>query len=106
MHEQLTTALLIGVDVPIDPFVTGQAGAAGDLFGTEVLPQQDLDLTDTLSVDAWSPAGLCAPMGADALRVIGLVPRSVLIAAQLTTDRAGRTRQYIGDGAHRHPGFI
>ncbi|OLI22253.1 pyrroline-5-carboxylate reductase, partial [Xanthomonas oryzae pv. oryzae] len=50
--------------------------------------------------------GLCAPMGADALRVIGLVPRSVLIAAQLTTDRAGRTRQYIGDGAHRHPGFI
>ncbi|OLG96607.1 pyrroline-5-carboxylate reductase, partial [Xanthomonas oryzae pv. oryzae] len=49
---------------------------------------------------------LRAPMGADALRVIGLVPRSVLIAAQLTTDRAGRTRQYIGDGAHRHPGFI
>ncbi|AOS02552.1 pyrroline-5-carboxylate reductase [Xanthomonas oryzae pv. oryzae] len=106
MHEQLTTALLIGVDVPIDPFVTGQAGATGDLFGTGVLPQQDLDLADTLSVDAWSPAGLCAPMGADALRVIGLVPRSVLIAAQLTTDRAGRTRQYIGDGAHRHPGFI
>ncbi|OLK00957.1 pyrroline-5-carboxylate reductase, partial [Xanthomonas oryzae pv. oryzae] len=81
-------------------------GAAGDLFGTDVLPQQDLDLTDTLSVDAWSPAGLCAPMLADALRVIGPVPRSVLIAAQLTTDRAGRTRQYIGDGAHRHPGFI
>ncbi|OLI99976.1 pyrroline-5-carboxylate reductase, partial [Xanthomonas oryzae pv. oryzae] len=34
MHEQLTTALLIGVDVPIDPCVTGQAGATGDLFGT------------------------------------------------------------------------
>ncbi|OLG64908.1 pyrroline-5-carboxylate reductase, partial [Xanthomonas oryzae pv. oryzae] len=57
MHEQLTTALLIGVDVPIDPFVTGQAGATGDLFGTEVLPQQVLDLADTLSVDAWTPAG-------------------------------------------------
>ncbi|OLG55506.1 pyrroline-5-carboxylate reductase, partial [Xanthomonas oryzae pv. oryzae] len=55
MHEQLTTALLIGVDVPIDPFVTGQAGATGNLFGTEVLPQQVLDLADTLSVDAWTP---------------------------------------------------
>ncbi|OLG48253.1 pyrroline-5-carboxylate reductase [Xanthomonas oryzae pv. oryzae] len=93
MHEQLTTALLIGVDVPIDPCVTGQAGAAGDLFGTDVLPQQDLDLADTLGVDAWTPAGLRAPMGADALRVIGPILRSVLVAAQLTTDRAGRTSE-------------
>ncbi|OLI69059.1 pyrroline-5-carboxylate reductase, partial [Xanthomonas oryzae pv. oryzae] len=81
-------------------------GAAGYLFGTGVPPQQDLDLAETISVDAWTPAGLCAPMLADALRVIGPVPRSVPVAAQLTTDRAGRTRQYIGDGAHRHPGFI
>ncbi|OLH63575.1 pyrroline-5-carboxylate reductase, partial [Xanthomonas oryzae pv. oryzae] len=93
MHEQLTTALLIGVDVPIDPCVTGQAGATGDLFGTDVLPQQDLDLADTLGVDAWTPAGLRAPMGADALRVIGPILRSVLVAAQLTTDRAGRTSE-------------
>lgn len=71
MHEQLTTALLVGVDVPIDPCVTGQAGAAGNLFGTDVLPQQDLDLADALGVDAWTPACLRAPMGADALRVIG-----------------------------------
>ncbi|AKO00048.1 pyrroline-5-carboxylate reductase [Xanthomonas oryzae pv. oryzicola] len=106
MHEQLTTALLIGVDVPIDPFVTGQAGATGNLFGTEVLPQQVLDLADTLSVDAWTPAGLCAPMLADALRVIGPVPRSVLITAQFAADRGGRTLQCIGDGAHRHPGFM
>ncbi|AQU45802.1 pyrroline-5-carboxylate reductase [Xanthomonas oryzae pv. oryzae] len=105
MTSAVVTATACG-NVPIDPCVTGQAGATGDLFGTDVLPQQDLALADTLGVDAWTPAGLRAPMGADALRVIGLVPRSVLIAAQLTTDRAGRTRQYIGDGAHRHPGFI
>jgi len=43
---------------------------------------------------------------ADALRVIGPVPRSVLVAAQFAADRAGRTLQGIGDGAHRHPGFI
>ncbi|OLI51586.1 pyrroline-5-carboxylate reductase, partial [Xanthomonas oryzae pv. oryzae] len=46
---------------------------------------------DTLSVDARTPAGLCAPMLADALRVIGPVPRSVLITAQFAADRAGRT---------------
>ncbi|OLI93852.1 pyrroline-5-carboxylate reductase, partial [Xanthomonas oryzae pv. oryzae] len=46
------------------------------------------------------------PMLADALRVIGPVPRSVLITAQFAADRAGRTLQCIGDGAHRHPGFM
>ncbi|KOR44750.1 pyrroline-5-carboxylate reductase, partial [Xanthomonas oryzae] len=61
---------------------------------------------DTLSVDAWTPTGLCAPMLADALRVIGPVPRSVLITAQFAADRAGRTLQCICDGAHRHPGFM
>ncbi|OLH18446.1 pyrroline-5-carboxylate reductase, partial [Xanthomonas oryzae pv. oryzae] len=64
-----------------------------NLFGTEVLPQQVLDLADTLSVDAWTPAGLCAPMLADALRVIGPILRRVPVAAQLTTDRAGRTSE-------------
>nr|WVJ84322.1 hypothetical protein VDP59_021240 [Xanthomonas campestris pv. campestris] len=52
MREQLTTALLVGVDLPIDPFVTGQAGATGNLFRTEILAQQALDLADALSVDA------------------------------------------------------
>ncbi|OAG65916.1 pyrroline-5-carboxylate reductase [Xanthomonas floridensis] len=106
MHEQLTTALLIGADVPIDPFVTGQTGATGNLFGTEVLPQQNFDPADALGVDAWSPAGLRTPMGADALGAIGPILRRVPVAAQLPTDRAGRTRHYIGDGAHRHPGLI
>ncbi|AEQ98364.1 pyrroline-5-carboxylate reductase [Xanthomonas oryzae pv. oryzicola] len=93
MHEQPTIALLVGVDVPIDPCVTGQAGAAGNLFGTDVLPQQNLDLADALGVDAWTPAGLRAPMGADALRVIGPILRSVLVATQFAADRAGRTSE-------------
>ncbi|OLH43978.1 pyrroline-5-carboxylate reductase, partial [Xanthomonas oryzae pv. oryzae] len=64
-----------------------------NLFGTDVLPQQNLDLADTLSVDAWTPAGLCAPMLADALRVIGPILHSVLVATQFAADRAGRTSE-------------
>lgn len=106
MREQLATALVVGVDLPIDPFVTGQAGATGNLFRAEVLPQQGLDLADALSVDAWTPAGLRAPMLAYALCVLWQIVPSVLIAAQFAADRAGRALQRIGDGPHRHPGFI
>ncbi|SMQ93694.1 pyrroline-5-carboxylate reductase [Xanthomonas fragariae] len=41
---------VVGINVPIDPFVTCQSGAAGNLFRTEVLTQQNLDLGDALSV--------------------------------------------------------
>ncbi|SMQ96708.1 pyrroline-5-carboxylate reductase [Xanthomonas fragariae] len=37
---------VVGINVPIDSFVTGQSGATGNLFRTEVLIQQDLHLGD------------------------------------------------------------
>jgi len=40
-----------------------------------MLPQQDLNSADALGVDAWTPAGLRAPMLADALGVIWPVLR-------------------------------
>ncbi len=45
----------------------------------EVLNQQDLDLGDALSVDAWTSAGLRAPSLTDALRVILQILPSVLV---------------------------
>ncbi len=90
MRLRCSTTLLVGIDVPIDPFVTGQAGATGNLLWTEILAQQDLDLGHALSVDAWTLACLRAPMLADALRVIWQILPSELVAAQFAADRAGR----------------
>ncbi len=60
--------------------------------------QQDLDLGNALSVDAWTLACLRAPMLADALRVIWQILPSELVAAQFAADRAGRALQHTGDG--------
>lgn len=57
VFEQLTALLLIGVDVAIDPFVTGQAGTLGNLLGTQVHGKQGMVLHDAVVIDTRTLAG-------------------------------------------------
>lgn len=101
MLEQVPAPLLICVDVPIDPFMTGQARTADDLLGTEVFGQQGFDLADALAVDARTPAGMAAALPVLALGLLRVIALGVAIAPQLPADGIGRTTQGLRNVANR-----
>lgn len=105
VHVQVTAAFLIGVDVPIDPFMARKPSAAGNLFGAEVFGQQGFDPGDARAVYAWPLAGAAAALPAFAVRMLRVIAQLAAIAPQLPADGAGCAADHPCDAAHRKAGL-
>lgn len=102
MFEQSTAALLIRVDVAIDPFVACQSGAAGDLLRAQVPSEQGIDPFNPRRIDTVALTGTRPPLPTPMLGLHRIVDAITAAALDLAADRADVTPQHPCNASQGH----